>query len=208
MVVRAARTEDAKAITAEHPLPRSGDAPAQLYRNYYLAKTLIYVRAPCADIMTGWVDDRLAGFIFHSADIEKVGRFTKSPRTLAWLVGEALRGRFGFSPRLWLNLIRWGAQHFRQPREYEDGDEQSVPDLSAWVGTVQTVPDFRRLGVATALLSAIEHRLAAGGATEVALWVALDNEGARALYERLGYVASGEFRRVGERCTLMVKHFQ
>lgn len=205
MLVRVATSDDANAIAAEHPLPRDGDAPERLYRNYYLVKALIYARAPEAGVTTGWVGDELAGFIFHCANLEAVGRFTKSPRTLAWLAGEACRGRFGCNPRLWLDLLRWGAQHFRQPGEREKADDEDIPEISAWVGTVHTVPEFRRLGVATELLASTEQRLAASGAEEVALWVAVGNTGAQTLYEKLGYATAGEYARVGEDCALMVK---
>ena len=37
MVARPAEPSDAQAIAAAHLLPRGGEAPERLYRNYYLA---------------------------------------------------------------------------------------------------------------------------------------------------------------------------
>lgn len=207
MLIRPAETRDASAIAQEHELPREGAAPASLYRNYFLAKTLIYVRAPGACVLSGWVGEELAGFIFHCTSMEAVRRFTKSPRTLAWLLGQALRGRFGFNPRLWIDLLRWGVQHFRQPARYAGKQLscETMPEVAAWIGTVHTVARFRRLGVATHLLDATERTVAAAQEPQIALWVAEDNSGARELYSRLGYECHGSFARVGEECRLMVK---
>lgn len=207
MVVRLAEVADAEAIAAEHPLPRVGDTPERLLRNYYLSKALLYVRAPMAGITTGWVDGRLAGFIFHCTDLGALGRFARSPSMVAWMVGQAACGRFGYSPRFWLGCLRWGLQHFQQPGRYGPDSSVSVEyvEIRGWVGTVHTVEDFRRLGVATHLLNATEERLRNGGDEQVALWAASDNIPAQLLYERQGYVSVGEFRRVGETCLLMVK---
>lgn len=207
MVVRNATTEDADAIAAEHPLPREGQAPEHLYRAYYKAKTLIYVRAPGAGVVTGWVDDQLAGFIFHCADIDAVGSYTKSPANLVWLTGQAVRGRFGYSPRFWLDMAKWGAQHFRKPQDYgaEEQDTKAPPDLAAWIGTVHTVPAFRRLGVASHLLDAAEDALRQTGARRVALWVACDNVPAQNLYIKRSYDQVSVLERIGEKCVLMTK---
>ncbi|MEA3402435.1 MAG: GNAT family N-acetyltransferase, partial [Armatimonadota bacterium] len=207
MQIRPARSEDAKAIAAEHPIPREGRAPDRLYRNYYLAKTLIYVRAPGAGVTTGWVDGCLGGFVFHCRNLDAVRRFTRAPRTLLWLASEAVRGRFGYHPGLWLEAARWATQHFRQPPDYSEASAaaQDVPEIEAWIGTVHTVDDFRRLGVATHLLASAEEHLEHQGAAAVALWVASDNEPAKSLYRKRAYERAGDFGRVGERCDLLVK---
>ncbi len=48
-------------------------------------------------------------------------------------------------------------------------------------------PDFRRLGLASQLLGAMERRAAEESAEAIFLEVRRGNEGARALYERDGY---------------------
>lgn len=207
MTVRMAGVADAEAVAAEHPLPRTGDMPERLLRNYYLSKALLYVRAPVAGITTGWVDGRLAGFIFHCTDLAALRRFARSPGMVTWMVGQAVSGRFGHSPGFWLGCLRWAAQHFRQPGRY--GPDSPVPaeyaEIPGWVGTVHTVDDFRRLGVATHLLNATEEHLRGLGQERVALWAASDNVPAQLLYQRQGYRSVGEFHRVGETCLLMVK---
>lgn len=208
MIIRPAERSDAQAISAEHPLPRGGEAPERLYHNYYLAKSLLYVRAPMAEITTAWVGDSLAGFVFHCRDMDRLRRFTRGPRALLSLASEVLRGRFGCSPSFWISALRWGAQHFRQPREYghsRDAAIRSVPNIQSWIGTVHTVETFRRQGVATALLRAVEDGLQAEGASEVALWVAADNAPGQALYLKRDYEERGRYSRIGEECLLMVK---
>ena len=53
-------------------------------------------------------------------------------------------------------------------------------------------PDFRRGGVGTALVRAVEAIASGRGLDEVNLEVAIDNEDAIRLYERLGYRRHGE----------------
>lgn len=79
-------------------------------------------------------------------------------------------------------------------------DEDGV--LLGWAGTmvngetadimtVGTLPDARRRGIGTALVHALLAEDRRRGATEVLLEVRIDNPGARALYEREGFVTIG-----------------
>jgi ribosomal protein S18 acetylase RimI-like enzyme len=52
-------------------------------------------------------------------------------------------------------------------------------------------PGFRRAGVARALVEAVMANAAALGKTRIVLHVVADNTGARDLYERMGFVATG-----------------
>ena len=61
------------------------------------------------------------------------------------------------------------------------------PATYAWVHDVFVLPERRRQGVATALLSAAEQFVRARGARELRLGVINRNAGARALYERTGF---------------------
>ena len=65
-----------------------------------------------------------------------------------------------------------------------DGDSAGVELVSMW-----TAPAVRRHGVALALVEALVGWAAAGGASEVGLWVMRGNDGARRLYERAGFAA-------------------
>ena len=180
-------------------------------RMYYGVKAWLYVAAPSSGVMTGWVGEELAGFVFYTADINALKRFVKSPITLLRLVALGATGKFGFNPLLWFDFVRWAAQHFRQPKRYQvKQNEQGVQGLDeviTWVGTVHTVESFRRIGVASALLEEVHNILAACGADHVALWVATHNEGAITLYEKLGYRKRIMVPRIGEYCWLMVKQF-
>ncbi|MXZ02569.1 MAG: GNAT family N-acetyltransferase [Chloroflexi bacterium] len=53
-------------------------------------------------------------------------------------------------------------------------------------------PEFRRNGIGTALVEAVEAKAAAQNLDEVNLEVEIDNEGAIRLYRRLGYTICGE----------------
>lgn len=59
---------------------------------------------------------------------------------------------------------------------------------------IATVPAARGKGLAKALLAEGERISASTGATRMFLEVAADNDGARRLYERAGYVQVGERR--------------
>lgn len=205
MTFRLITAADAKVIAQEHPLPRTGTAPETLYRNYYEFKALEYARTSGAGVMSGWVEGKLAGFIFLATDISNLKRHVISPANLLWLAKETLIGRFGYRPAFWLESLRWGLQHLRQPRDYEDQPAQSIPEIRSWIGTVHTVDDFRRIGVASALLAEVEGLLASRDSHEVALWAADDNEPALQLYEKINYRRVAKVGRIGEQCWLMLK---
>lgn len=62
-----------------------------------------------------------------------------------------------------------------------------VPELRH----LHVLPQARGAGVGSALTAAAEQEARALGATEIAMGVGDDNPRARALYERLGYLATG-----------------
>jgi GNAT superfamily N-acetyltransferase len=68
----------------------------------------------------------------------------------------------------------------------EDLGVPAVDLVSMW-----TAPDARRRGVGRALVQAVLDWADANG-DEVALWVTRGNDGAHALYERMGFVDTGE----------------
>jgi ribosomal-protein-alanine N-acetyltransferase len=99
----------------------------------------------------------------------------------------------------------WKAEDFRRY-----ADISTYPGLLAWIGselagfvivsiagdqaeilTLGTDAALRRRGVASALLTRMMENVADLGATAVFLEVGIDNEGARALYERHGFVSAG-----------------
>ncbi|MEY9843959.1 ribosomal protein S18 acetylase RimI-like enzyme [Streptacidiphilus sp. BW17] len=59
----------------------------------------------------------------------------------------------------------------------------------AWVGmaAIEVAPEARRRGLATALMSVLAARAAEEGATAAYLQVEAENEGAQALYDKLGF---------------------
>ncbi|MEM1386201.1 MAG: GNAT family N-acetyltransferase [Pseudomonadota bacterium] len=61
--------------------------------------------------------------------------------------------------------------------------------------TLAVAPELRRSGIGSRLLHRFEVAAAANGAKSVLLEVSQDNEAARALYRRAGYLAAG--RRPG-----------
>jgi ribosomal protein S18 acetylase RimI-like enzyme len=61
------------------------------------------------------------------------------------------------------------------------------PPNSLYVDALAVAPEFRRRGVARALLAEAEHAAAAGGFDGVALDTGLRNDAARSLYEAAGY---------------------
>jgi ribosomal protein S18 acetylase RimI-like enzyme len=68
------------------------------------------------------------------------------------------------------------------------------PPRALYVDALAVAPEFRRRGVATALLAAAEHAAKAGGFDGLALDTGLHNDAARSLYEALGF-SQREVRR-------------
>jgi len=71
---------------------------------------------------------------------------------------------------------------------------QTVLD-EAEINTITVAPDARRMGVGRALLDAVKERLESAGVTRILLEVAVDNDGAIALYRQNGFSEIG--RRKG-----------
>jgi len=61
------------------------------------------------------------------------------------------------------------------------------PAGSLYVDALAVAPEFRRRGLARAMLAGAEHAAAVAGLDGVALDTGLENLGARALYERAGF---------------------
>jgi ribosomal protein S18 acetylase RimI-like enzyme len=73
-----------------------------------------------------------------------------------------------------------------------------APGDALYVDALAADPEFRRRGVATALLEAAERRAGAAGLRAVALDTAERNYAAQALYERFGMERSGSSQGIGE----------
>ncbi|MEO7007061.1 MAG: GNAT family N-acetyltransferase [Terrimesophilobacter sp.] len=71
-----------------------------------------------------------------------------------------------------------------KPDPHEGGGREIV---GMWVD-----PAHRGIGLATALIVELMRWARAEGSSSIALWVAEDNEPARRLYEKCGFVATGE----------------
>lgn len=84
-----------------------------------------------------------------------------------------------------------------------------------------TIPALQSCGLGTALIAEAEHRIRRHGLTRAELGVEHENPRARALYERLGYVAfddrpdawdveapDGTLRRYETMCTIMAKELR
>jgi len=63
----------------------------------------------------------------------------------------------------------------------------SFDGLRGWIHRLAVLPDYRRQGLAAALVEAVEKKLWQAGAQQINLMVYSHNTGARALYEKLGY---------------------
>jgi ribosomal protein S18 acetylase RimI-like enzyme len=72
-----------------------------------------------------------------------------------------------------------------------------APGDALYVDALATHPDFRRRGVATALLRAAESQARASALNAVALDTAESNATAQALYESFGFERSGSSRGIG-----------
>jgi ribosomal protein S18 acetylase RimI-like enzyme len=137
----------------------------------------------------------------------ELSRLARSPRAVVRGLGWLLTGRMG-GPRLWLAFARWVRQHFRAAAGHETVEATDPIEAThmpvAWIDTVETVPEFRRLGVADRLLEAAKAVVGAQGAAPVGSWVAEDNLSSLALFEKQGFRRALKVQRLGECCWLML----
>lgn len=207
LTVALATAADLDAIAQAHPLPRNLEAPEPPLRAYYRAKAWLYVTGRSSGILVGRVEGQLAGFVFYCGDTVELARLARSPRGILWGMSQLVIGRTG-GPRLWVAFARWCRQHFRAASKYE-GVEATEPMAqggtpTAWIDTIETLPEFRRLGVASCLLAAAKAVLATQGASVIGSWVAEDNLPSIGLFENQGFHRAVKVQRLGERCWLML----
>ena len=67
--------------------------------------------------------------------------------------------------------------------------------VSAYIQTIETLPEKRGRGVGAELLARIEQSAREAGATAIGLHVDAENAGAIRLYERCGYTCQGRSER-------------
>ena len=68
--------------------------------------------------------------------------------------------------------------------------------IDPYIEALAVRPDLQSIGIGTAMLAEAERRTLQRGFTTIALAVGVDNDGARRLYDRLGYrdAGLGDFR--------------
>ncbi|MEO9899254.1 GNAT family N-acetyltransferase [Nisaea sp.] len=82
-----------------------------------------------------------------------------------------------------------------------DHDLDERPDLLHWLASVYVLPAFRKSGVASALIEAVEHEAALRGIACMYLYT----NTAEQLYTRLGWELSEHFQRGPEHFAIMRK---
>ncbi|MFJ4963630.1 GNAT family N-acetyltransferase [Streptomyces sp. NPDC088729] len=129
------------------------------------------------------------------ADVSPV-RLTRTPDA-AWLAryqrlgtpGPHVLRVLGGGPSVWFAAV---------PGEAADGASGTAPAAigrmvvdGRWAGfmAVEVAPEHRRRGLATAVMAALARRALEEGASAAWLQVEEDNEGARALYDGMGFTA-------------------
>lgn len=85
------------------------------------------------------------------------------------------------------NVVRLKASTEEDMVGFIAGDEQRSQDL-AWIATLGVKPQYRRQGIASALLRLCEARLSA---TTIRLSVRRSNDAAIQLYQHAGYMPTG-----------------
>lgn len=81
------------------------------------------------------------------------------------------------------NLVRMKAVENGQMIGFIAGERKASEPIG-WIATVGVLPQYQRRGIARRLIAECEHLL---GAPEMRLCVRISNQGARQLYERIGY---------------------
>ena len=204
LTLRLATHQDAVAVAACHELPTKVEVPEAMCRAHFELKAAIYVSVPACGLITGWVDEDLAGFQFFSSGSRHLRRFLMTPR--GWLlVARRLfrRGRL-FNPAFTAQSIRWGIQHLRKPSHYTEVPAELAERLPEYYyGTVQAMPEYRRLGVGSALTVAASQLLRKQGAKAVCVWISTENAASISLFESLGGQKVAECQRLGEKCWLL-----
>jgi ribosomal protein S18 acetylase RimI-like enzyme len=101
-------------------------------------------------------------------------------------------------------VIRFKAVNDKQMVGFIAGDVRRMEGV-AWIATVAVIPEYRGMGIGSALLKACEEKITVN---RVRLCVRMSNDVAIRLYEKFGYVKVGEWTRYyqdGESALVMEK---
>ena len=82
-----------------------------------------------------------------------------------------------------------------------DHDLEGRPDLLHWLASVYVLPEFRKTGLGSALVSAVEREAGARNIKRMHLYT----HTAEQLYQRLGWTVSQRFKPDDEAYALMIK---
>jgi ribosomal protein S18 acetylase RimI-like enzyme len=136
----------------------------------------------------------------HSGSAEVV-RVAEVDGRLAGVIGcypgweGAARGRadvrMGLRARAWWRRPPLLAFVYRMQRALPESPQEAL-----YIDALATAPEFRRQGVARALLAAAEEEARSLGLIRVCLETEVDNRPARSLYESCGFLVASEGRSV------------
>jgi ribosomal protein S18 acetylase RimI-like enzyme len=181
------------ALVAGDPGLPLDEALAEVVRWYGERGTTPYLQLPdsspyAAEVAArGWV--READTLIRTAPLAPLTRLPDGPVTLsrtpdaAWLaayhrtgdLAEAALGVVCGGPSVWFATMPGAI------------GRAVVEGRWALFGAVEVMPSHRRRGLATVIMGALARRAAEEGATAAYLQVEADNDGARALYDRMGF---------------------
>jgi GNAT superfamily N-acetyltransferase len=139
---------------------------------------------PAFDIIARWRYDAFFA--------EDGGTFEESRNALrAWM------GGLGYETALLAEVDGQPAGSCLFVREEVDPQH----DLTPWLAALYVAPEFRKRGVASALIRAIEQHARDVGCEELYLYTVT----AESLYARLGWIARDRFESNGEQFVLMAR---
>jgi ribosomal protein S18 acetylase RimI-like enzyme len=181
----------ARGLPAMIAVPYPAEGPQAIAADRSLAEWGWSVRSGTATVMTARTGQvaRIAGSVLAETEMEP------EPGE-EWLALYHYRGEPSLPPiaRQVLTSAPW--QAFASIR---DGGETiaigRVAAAAGWAGltAIEVAPGHRRRGLATAVTAALAAQAAAHGAGHVYLQVEDDNEPARTLYRRIGFIAHHDY---------------
>ncbi|MGB9878223.1 MAG: GNAT family N-acetyltransferase [bacterium] len=150
-------------------------------------KLRLHITHPSSRVLTAWLDNELIGFLIYTIDERKFKNFIKSPKILSRIALRMIFGFYGYNPLNLGRFIRRFLRRLRQP--YGEG---VFPLPNAFLVAYATHLNFRKKGVASALLAYFLQEAKANGVKEIGAWVGIDNEPSLLALQKFGFEIKGK----------------
>ncbi len=203
--VRLADASDVVRLSQAEQPPEFVETALPAWRARRMTRVWLCAHSTRDGVAVAELGGQLVGWLFFVHARSGVRLSMRSGLNFLRLLAGVSRTYLGLSPRLWVEYLRGGLHRPSWSLAVQGSPSQDLSAGTALIQDVFVLPEFRRRGIASALLRATAEVLQQRGYRQALLWVPTGNTGAQELYTRDGYVRRCTVEWMGEPHWVMAK---